>query len=74
MFRNFIFIFTFYMSITDTYAENIRLTTQEGKNIPVDVVVNTKQKVPTIIYVTGLGGKGNQVSKLQNSSKKIALT
>jgi len=75
MFRNFIFIFNFifYISITSTYAESIRLITLEGKNIPVDVVVNKKQKVPTIIYVTGLGGKGNEVSKISELFMKNSL-
>ena len=58
----FLTLFLIYSNIA--IAENYKLTTKEGKTFPITVSVDENRSLPTVVYVTGLGGKSNSLAKL----------
>ncbi len=50
--------------ISPVWAESTTLKTREGKQFPVQFSVSQTNNAPTALYITGLEGKGNQVSSI----------
>ena len=57
-----IFLFWIYSNLA--ISENFELTTNEGKKFPITVSIDENRNLPTVIYITGLGGKSNSLSTI----------
>ena len=57
-------VFFFWIYSNLVISENFELTTNEGKKFPITVSIDENRKLPTVIYVTGLGGKSNSLSTI----------
>ena len=53
-----------FFVISPVWAESTNLKTKEGKQFPVQFSVSQTNSAPTALYISGLGGKGNQVSSI----------
>ena len=53
-----------FLVISPSWAESIILKTKEEKQFLVQFSVSQTNSAPTALYITGLGGKGNQVSSI----------
>ena len=56
-------ILSFWIYSNLAFSENFELTTNEGKTFPITVSVDENRSLPTVVYVTGLGGKSNSLAK-----------
>ena len=62
--KTLISVIIIFFIISPVWAENITLKTKEEKQFPVQFSVSQTNSVPTVLYIAGLGGKGNQVSSI----------
>ena len=62
--KTLISVIIFFFLINPLWAESITLKTQEGKQFPVKFSVSQTNSAPTVLYISGLGGKGNQISSI----------
>ena len=62
--KTIISVIIIFFVINPLWGESITLKTQEGKQFPVQFSVSQTNSAPTALYITGLGGKGNQVSSI----------
>ena len=62
--KTLIRVIMIFFVISPAWPENITLKTKEGKQFPVKYSVSQTNSAPTALYISGLGGKGNQVSSI----------
>ena len=62
--KTIISVIIIFFVVNPLWGESITLKTQEGKQFPVQFSVSQTNSAPTALYITGLGGKGNQVSSI----------
>ena len=62
--KTLISVIIIFFVISPVWAESTTLRTKEGKQFPVQFSVSQTNSAPTALYISGLGGKGNQVSSI----------
>ena len=62
--KTLISVIIIFFVISPVWAESTTLKTKEGKQFPVQFSVSQTNSAPTALYISGLGGKGNQVSSI----------